>query len=62
MWQKTRDILACLLWFGVGLALWYPAAIQHKAVSVNLWIIYGASYLILIGLLMWWNWDYETDN
>lgn len=61
MWQQIRDILACLLWMIVGFTLWYPAAIQHKAVNLSLWIIYGSSYLLLIGLLMWWNWD-EIDE
>lgn len=57
MWGKLRDILACVLWFGVGLALWYPEAFQHKPINVGLWVVYGLSYLILVGLLGWWNYD-----
>lgn len=58
--EKARDISACLLWLGAGLVLWYSEAFQGKAVNVGLWVGYGASYLILVALLGWWN--YEPDE
>lgn len=52
-----RDLLACVLWAAIGIILWYPEAFKHKAIDVTLWIIYGLSFLVLFGLMMWWNWD-----
>lgn len=60
-WLNARDLLACSLWFLVGLSLWYSEVFGHKSINVALWVIYGASYLILIALLGWWNWD-EIDE
>lgn len=59
MVSKARDLSACLLWLIAGLVLWHSEAFGGKRFSAGLWVGYGASYLILVILLSWWN--YEED-